>query len=112
MRPTLSEYDAVEVAPCDAEDLKRGELVVFKQGKILVCHRFLGRVDGALKTQGDNLWNPDNPVHASNLVGRVTRILRSSGRSSRVGRLARWKGLTRVAFRRAKWKADRLIRKR
>ena len=112
MSPALREGDTLETVPCRPEDLKRGDLVVFKRGAESICHRFLGRRSGHLYTQGDNLWHPDPPFPEDALEGKGIRLLRPGRSPTGVdGKAARLRGIARIALRRAKRRADRLLRR-
>ena len=112
MLPTLREDDVLECVPCRAGDLRRGDIAILRRGGELVCHRFLGRRASLLRTQGDGRWREDAQASASALAGRAVSVLRPGARGKR--RLdtpaARAGGLARIALKRAKWHADRVLR--
>jgi signal peptidase len=86
MKPLLREGDAVLVAH-GRKDVRRGDVVVFRQEGGLVAHRVLriGRGDTgcALVTKGDSLRRFDAPISAKQVVGRVVSIERN-GRQMRL----------------------------
>ena len=75
MEPFLSNGDRVEVVITAREDLKAGDLVVFRRGEETVVHRFLKGLPGRFLEKGDGQacgnWHPW-PAQ----MGRVTAIHR------------------------------------
>jgi hypothetical protein len=78
MRPTLrpGQLLAVDFAP---RDLARGDLLVFRQGGLLLVHRLLGPArtrEGRkrLRTRGDGVLTLDPPLDLECIVGRVVAI--------------------------------------
>ena len=66
------------------KDIRRGDVVIFRQEDGLVAHRVL-RIGGsdmgcALVTKGDSLRRFDAPVSATQIVGRVVSIERNGRR--------------------------------
>jgi signal peptidase len=86
MKPLLREGDAVLVAHGN-KDIRRGDVVVFRQEGGLVAHRVLrigvGDAGSVLVTKGDGLSRFDTPVSAKQVVGRVVSIERN-GRQMRL----------------------------
>jgi len=75
MYPMLQNGMRVEVYPVAYDELRIGDLVVFHNGRSIVCHRLIRKVDRLLYTKGDtNLW-ADPPVIWAQVLGRVTRIV-------------------------------------
>jgi len=80
MRPILPPESllSVDFAPAD---LRRGDLLLFRQGQYLAVHRLLfhstdreGRP--CLRTRGDNVLALDPPVDPARVIGRVTAMRR------------------------------------
>jgi signal peptidase I len=80
MLPLIREGDLLLVRQ-SADDLKPGEILVFRQGDQLVAHRVLtiyqpmaGSVD--YLTKGDHAMAPDPPISKKQVVGKVAAIRR------------------------------------
>jgi hypothetical protein len=75
MYPILRHGMCVEVQPTTYDELRIGDLVVFTDGRGIVCHRLLKKSNQLCTLKGDtNLW-ADPPVVWSQVLGRVTRIV-------------------------------------
>jgi hypothetical protein len=80
MRPTLSpgEVLAVRFSP---DEIRRGDLLLFRQADYLVVHRFLGPARtregrSCLRTRGDALIALDPPLDRANVIGTVVAVQR------------------------------------
>jgi hypothetical protein len=75
MFPILRNGMRVEVQPVAFDELRVGDLVVFYDGRGIVCHRLLRRANRLCYLKGDtNLW-ADPPVVWSQVLGRVNRLI-------------------------------------
>lgn len=75
MYPTLRNGMRVEVQPVAYDELSPGDLVVFTNGRTIVCHRLIRKAHRLLYLKGDtNLW-ADPPVIWSQVLGRVSRMV-------------------------------------
>jgi len=75
MYPTLWNGASLEVHPTAFDELEIGDLVVFSDGRGLICHRLLRKSHAVLSLKGDtNLWT-DPPIAYEQVLGRVTRII-------------------------------------
>ncbi len=79
MHPTLrpGQLLAVEFAP---ERLARGDMLIFRQGDLLLVHRLLGparSIEGRprLRTRGDGALSLDPPVDLDRVIGRVVALV-------------------------------------
>jgi hypothetical protein len=82
MEPTLPHGSEI-VVDFNARAFRRGDLVVFRQGREVVVHRYLGRArfpDGrpCLRTRGDGLLYLDPHLAPENVLGKVL-LLRRAG---------------------------------
>ena len=82
MEPTLPDGSQI-VVDFGARSFRRGDLVVFRQGREVVVHRYLGRAafpDGrpCLRTRGDGLLYLDPPCAPESVLGKVL-LLRRDG---------------------------------
>ena len=83
MAPFLRDTDVVTVAPARVRDVRRGDLVLFRDANAaLTLHRVIRRQHGArgetvLRTKGDALRGLDEPVPNTALLGKVVRIERA-----------------------------------
>ena len=78
MQPTLrpGQLLAVEFAP---QRLARGDMLIFRQGDLLLVHRLLGParpLEGRprLRTRGDGTLALDPPVELDRVIGRVVAV--------------------------------------
>ncbi|MCX7009608.1 MAG: S24/S26 family peptidase [Kiritimatiellaeota bacterium] len=98
MWPFIRDGDTVHVVPVVPEQLRRGDIVLFRTiGEALLAHRIvrlLRSTNGfTWVTRGDALLATDAPFAAHQLLGRVSRRIRQ-GRSVRLdGGWRRWAGL-------------------
>ncbi len=75
MFPTLKHGTRVEVHPVAFDELRIGDLVVFSNGRTLICHRLIRKTRRLCFLKGDtNLWT-DPPVIWGQVLGRVTRVI-------------------------------------
>lgn len=84
MAPWLPSGSRVLVAPVRVADVRAGEVVVYRDGGALVCHRSLGRQQLgptlAFEMKGDAWWLPATPVAADHIIGRVIAFERRGRR--------------------------------
>lgn len=75
MEPTLQSGDLVIVVKrVSADDVKAGDVVVYRRGGTLIIHRVVKIESGTLITKGDNNWLPDPPVSFQSVIGKVLEI--------------------------------------
>ena len=75
MYPTLRNGTRIEVYPVAYDELKPGDLIVFTDGRGIICHRLIRKSHRLCYLKGDtNLWM-DAPVVWSQVLGRVTRVI-------------------------------------
>lgn len=80
MEPTLQAQDGLELGPADG--LRIGDLVVFRQDSVLACHRLEHMDHQHLYTKGDACTGPPERILPSDVLGRVTAIIRDGTRLS------------------------------
>lgn len=78
MLPTLRPGDEV-VVDLEAREVRRGDLVAFRDGEKLIVHRLIG-TGPALRTRGDNAPSADAPFPPDRLVGPVVELRRDGRR--------------------------------
>jgi signal peptidase I len=87
MLPWIRPGDVLFVQGADIRCVSPGQVVLFARGKRLIAHRVIGRrrVAGQvfLETKGDATWDADAPISETELLGRVSEILRD-GRPTRL----------------------------
>jgi hypothetical protein len=65
-----------------------GSVIVFRQGRLLVAHRVVGRRTGDYRTKGDALLHFDRrPVRPDQVLGRVVAVRVNGREISLIGRL-------------------------
>jgi hypothetical protein len=80
MRPWIWPNGTVHVERCSIDELRVGDIAVWFDGKNMVSHRVLRLGPDILETRGDSSPEGDQPVQASQLLGRAVRF--SKGRIS------------------------------
>lgn len=76
MLPSIRPGDVLQIRRCRPVEAGRGDVVLFIRHSRLFAHRVVARVGAGLVTQGDALAAPDPSVRASELLGKVTHVLR------------------------------------
>ena len=80
MFPTILKGDVVKIG--SADQIRIGDVVVFRQMGALVCHRVTGLgTAGELYTRGDRAQGPGTPIPRHDVVGKVTSITRGGKRA-------------------------------
>lgn len=75
MSPTLKVGDLLYITPCDSQNVRTGDVIVFKppNREICITHRIISVEPGAIRVRGDNNTHMDpwalNPDH---IIGKVT----------------------------------------
>ena len=78
MFPSLHHGMRLEVQPVAYDELKVGDLVVYHDGRGVICHRLIDKRMRLCYLKGDtNLW-ADPPVIWAQVIGRVTRVVDKS----------------------------------
>ena len=122
MQPTLrpGQLLAVEFAP---ERLARGDMLIFRQGDLLLVHRLLGPerpINGRrrLRTRGDGTLALDPPVDLERVIGRVVALADGEHWRTTRDRPARayawclaWHDLFWAALAGVTQRVDRLLRR-
>ena len=119
MLPFIHGGDRLTIEPCQGGDLRRGDVAFYVgEGGGLLAHRFLGcSRDGiTLLMRGDAVWRVPERVAPPQVLGRVLRVQRGSGRWRTLGRMSRmaallWHGLFPYPLylyqRISRWRASR-----
>lgn len=77
MAPTFRPGDAVVVRYVSPTNLLPGQILSYKSSidpKVVISHRLVSKTDSELITKGDNLLQDDDPVVASQVIGRVVAV--------------------------------------
>jgi Peptidase S24-like len=69
MHPTIRSGDAVEVAPCDASELRRGDIVLASMERGLTLHRIVRLSSGGIVMRGDNALHADRAIDPKDVLG-------------------------------------------
>ncbi|MEA2336364.1 MAG: hypothetical protein QOE82_371 [Thermoanaerobaculia bacterium] len=83
MYPAIRDGDYLHIVPCNAAELRRGDVVLAMTERGLTAHRVVG-VEGAggvvqVTTRGDNALHIDEPIAPPAILGRVERVESSAG---------------------------------
>jgi signal peptidase I len=80
MLPTVWPGDTLAIEQASSAQVCKGDIVLFSSGRRFVAHRVVAIGDGSaglrVQTQGDATPSPDAPLAASDLLGKVSFILR------------------------------------
>ena len=98
MYPVIRENDTLHVEP--ARTFTRGDVVLVLADRGLTAHRVIARKGPQLILRGDNTPAPDDPVEESQVLGRVTYVLREGKKIGVKSAAARAAALLRRWLRR------------
>ena len=80
MLPAIFPGDTLVIEPARSESVGKGDIVLFRRDGRLFAHRVSGKSGSAsdfqIVTQGDGMRNPDPPVSSSQLLGKVSFVVR------------------------------------
>jgi signal peptidase I len=80
MLPAIFPGDTLVIEPANSESVGKGDIVLFHRDRRLFVHRVSGKSGNArdyqIITQGDGMPNPDPPVSSSQLLGKVSFVVR------------------------------------
>lgn len=80
MRPFLrSEVDSAKLVKVSAEELLRGDVVLFRNNGRYTLHRYYGTKEGKLIFKGDGNCRLTEQVGPEDIVARVVSIMRPDG---------------------------------
>lgn len=93
MQPAIRDGEAITVAPVRAEDVRRGEILLYGNGKSLIAHRVVNIEVEKGKgrrfiLRGDSCLACDPSVAARDVLGRVVSVEREGRHISLAGRRA------------------------
>jgi hypothetical protein len=83
MLPAIWPGDVLWISRCSLAEARLGDIVLYTRHHRLFVHRIVARSGARLITQGDGIAEPDPPVDAAELLGKVVRVLRR-GKSVRI----------------------------
>jgi signal peptidase I len=101
MLPAVRPHDELLIRHCGIDKAAQDDIVLFIRHRRLFAHRVVSRSAAHLVTQGDGLAEPDPPVAAHELLGKVSRVIRRGriiGHGSKPGWPAR---MAAALFRRS-----------
>lgn len=81
MYPTIRENEAITVKPLKPQDVKVGDIILYRSGKSVVAHRVIRIEKGKGDTlrfilREDTLGTLDQPVEAEQILGKVVSVER------------------------------------
>ena len=74
MRPVLKKGDLIFVKGVEKEDIRVGDIVIYRVGENFIVHRVVKLEEGQLVTKGDANAIEDTPVSYDQVVGRLAKI--------------------------------------
>lgn len=81
MLPAIFPGDTLVIEPANTESIGKGDIVMFHRDRRLFVHRVSGKSGGSrdlqIVTQGDGMRNPDPPVSGSQVLGKVSFVVRN-----------------------------------
>ena len=115
--PPLRSGVRVEVQKAAWDELEPGDLIVYDNTEVLICHRLLRKSGRLLIVKGDTNLLADPPVLWAQTLGRVTRFIDADLRlhaldalayRRRAARMARWSYLLAFGYQ-ARKRLDRWL---
>jgi hypothetical protein len=105
MAPMLRTGDDLKVSACDVNELKCGDLIVYRGKHGFLTHRILDVESQTVRTKGDAWYKPDTPVSKDDIVGIVyarenhLRLIDfNTPRWGKLNRFLGWLNLKQVIF--------------
>lgn len=82
MYPTIRENEAITVEPVAPQDVKVGDIILFRSGESVVAHRVMrierGKGDTLRFILREDTWGTlDEPVEAEQILGKVVSVERA-----------------------------------
>ena len=111
MVPAIWPGDVLIVEPATGEDVTAGDIVLFSNAYRFVAHRVIGKNSmdhGKLLTRGDAMATADASIRQSEMLGRVSFIVRDGKRLEAKKKL-RWPERALSALLRRSETATRVI---
>lgn len=112
MLPSVWPGDMLVVESVKGEAVSKGDIILFGRDRRLFAHRVVRKSsspgDSTIRTRGDAMAAPDPPVNESQLLGRVSFILRN-GRIIEPRRSLRFSERAVAAFVRGSEIAARVV---
>ena len=71
MFPFLLPTDVLRVRPVSAENLKRGQIIVYENFQKIISHRYIKTKDSKVICKGDGLLHIDQPFDPASVLGVV-----------------------------------------
>ena len=104
MYPFLRDgYDLVILEKCSTDSLKPMDVILFRYRGIYILHRIIKRDGVRLLIQGDGVISAIEQCTVDDVVGKVVKVCRSSGKTISVDS-KRWILLSRL------WRCSKIIR--
>jgi signal peptidase I len=80
MLPAIFPGDTLLIERANSESVGKGDIILFQRDRRMFVHRVSGKFgcdrDLQIVTQGDGMPNPDPPVSCSQLLGKVSFVIR------------------------------------
>jgi signal peptidase I len=80
MLPAIFPGDTLLIERANSESVGKGDIILFQRDRRMFVHRVSGKFgcdrDLQIVTQGDGMPNPDPPVSSSQLLGKVSFVVR------------------------------------
>ena len=73
MWPVIQDASLVHIEPCQGEECRPGDIVLFERGRSLVIHRVLRASRSRLLIKGDACFEVDGWVSRERVYGRLER---------------------------------------
>ncbi|HEY6339220.1 MAG TPA: signal peptidase I [Candidatus Sulfotelmatobacter sp.] len=112
MLPTIFPGDTLMIEQADSDRVVKGDIVLFRWDRRLFVHRVCGKCGSAgdmqIVTRGDGMSQPDPPVSSSDLLGKVSFVVRD-GRCVEPGKRLGLSGSAVAALVRRSSSAARVV---
>ena len=72
--------DVVEIRKVRGEEVRRGDVILFRYSSSFILHRVVRRNGAVVKTQGDGVWNFFETIAANQIIGVARLVVRENGK--------------------------------
>src|SRR5579863_4369657 len=113
MLPTIFPWDTLMIESTNGERIATGDIVLFSRDRRLFVHRVLGKSGSdrnlQIVTRGDGMLRADPPVSGSQLLGKVSFVVRDGRCLEPAKRLGLSQRAVAFTVRRSSWAARVIV---
>ena len=71
MHPAIRDGEMIDIVPCDASSLRRGDIVLAAMTRGMTLHRIVRITSEGIITRGDNATDDDGIIASANILGKA-----------------------------------------